>query len=300
MRCIVDTDAGPDDLMALAYLLATPEVHIEAITTAYGLAHTRRAAENILRVLALCDRDDIPVYVGADAPLVGTAAFPVRWRRVADELPGIRLPRSRVQTRQESAAAFLWERLLRVAQEPVHILTLGALTNLAAVCAEECPRVKELVTMGGAFGVSGNVVGGASGVSSAAEWNIHVDPLAAKAVFSSGVAQRIVTHDAALNVPITFAFASTFRTHGSGPLHRLVCELLDLMAPHVSGGTYYAWDPLAAVALMHPGILSMHTHAIEVLPNSGVTRVAKAGPPKAVAMSADHKGWEAAFLSAFT
>jgi inosine-uridine nucleoside N-ribohydrolase len=47
---IIDTDAGSDDLMAIAFLLAHPSVHIEAITVANGLAHVDAGASNIVRL----------------------------------------------------------------------------------------------------------------------------------------------------------------------------------------------------------------------------------------------------------
>jgi purine nucleosidase len=58
---IVDTDAGDDDLMALAFLLARPDVRIDAITVAYGLAHQKPGAQNVLRLLDFAGRIAVPV-----------------------------------------------------------------------------------------------------------------------------------------------------------------------------------------------------------------------------------------------
>src|SRR5580704_14209585 len=60
---IIDTDAGPDDLMAIAFLLSRPDIHVEAITIVNGMAHVPAGGRNVLRLLALADRDDIPVYL---------------------------------------------------------------------------------------------------------------------------------------------------------------------------------------------------------------------------------------------
>ena len=57
---IVDTDAGPDDLLALAYLLVNPDITVEAITLTYGLAHAERAAVNISRMVAAFSTGHVP------------------------------------------------------------------------------------------------------------------------------------------------------------------------------------------------------------------------------------------------
>ena len=87
MPVIIDTDAGSDDLMAIAFLLARPDVHIEAITIANGLAHVPKGAANVLRLLTVAGHPEIPVYLGSQTPLYKTAEFPKEWRRIADDLP---------------------------------------------------------------------------------------------------------------------------------------------------------------------------------------------------------------------
>src|SRR5215471_10158823 len=85
---IIDTDAGSDDLMAIAFLLSRDDVHIEAITVANGLAHVRAGGTNLLRLLELSGKKNIPVYLGSEKPLRGSAAFPEEWRKLSDTLPG--------------------------------------------------------------------------------------------------------------------------------------------------------------------------------------------------------------------
>src|ERR1700736_5092349 len=89
---IIDTDAGSDDLMAIAFLLSHPSVKIEAITIANGLAHVDAGAKNLVRLLELSGRKDGPVFAGRNAPLRGNAEFPAPWRKTSDELPGVDLP----------------------------------------------------------------------------------------------------------------------------------------------------------------------------------------------------------------
>src|SRR5712691_204867 len=73
---IIASDSGSDDLMAIAFLLTRRDARIEAITIVNGLAHVRPGAANVLRLLELAGRSDIPVYVGRETPLKPTAEFP--------------------------------------------------------------------------------------------------------------------------------------------------------------------------------------------------------------------------------
>jgi inosine-uridine nucleoside N-ribohydrolase len=68
---LIDTDPGTDDLLAIAYLLALPDIRIDAITVVHGFAHLRSGAHNIPRLLLVAGKPDIPVYEGDERPLKG-------------------------------------------------------------------------------------------------------------------------------------------------------------------------------------------------------------------------------------
>src|SRR5579864_7802679 len=121
---IVDTDAGTDDLMAIAFLLSRSDIHVEAITIVNGMAHVPAGGRNVLRLLALAGRTDIPVFLGRETPLSGNNEFPAEWRRASDELPGISLPDATRAPESRSAVDYLSKRLLDAAH-PVQVLALG-------------------------------------------------------------------------------------------------------------------------------------------------------------------------------
>ena len=298
---IFDTDAGPDDVMALAYLLTRDDVEIEAITISWGLAHGEQGAINLSKVVALGGKGDIPVYAGQAGPLRGVRAFPEAWRRVADELPGVDLPPTFRPPETQSAADFLAERL-RHPTRPVRILALGALTNLAALPSLEA--VEEIVMMGGAFDVPGNVFSTGEFVSptDSAEWNIFVDPLAAQRVFDRGVPLLVVPLDATNEVPIDAAFIDQFHTIEANGLGRMVGQVLESIRVYAEEGVYFAWDPLAAVALVEPGVLHTVAHPVAVdqdFPDAGTTRKADTGPLARVAYDADAATFQRLFMEAF-
>ena len=300
---IVDTDAGPDDLMALGYLLAHDEIKIEALTAAYGLAHTARGGINLARVVAASGSGHIPVYIGRDRPLQYTAAFPERWRELSDRLPGVGLPVAYVPPESESAESFL-KRRLRRASNPVRILALGALTNLAGLTRATAPAVQEIISMGGAFEVPGNVIDSGDFVSptKTAEWNYFADPLATHHVLTSDIPVTIVPLDATNHVPVTTNFIDQFIQMARSPVGRLTAEVFEIIRPYAEMGRYFAWDPLAAVYLANPEVLHLERSAISVTlswPDAGTTRRASSGIEKQIAIAADAACFSACFSKPF-
>lgn len=89
INLIIDTDAGIDDLLAIAFLAMQSNVNIQAITVVNGLAHVPDGAGNILQLLAVMGKPDVPVYMGEEEPTLGGTNFEEDWRVTADELPGI-------------------------------------------------------------------------------------------------------------------------------------------------------------------------------------------------------------------
>ena len=125
-----------------------------------------------------------------------------------------------------------------------------------------------MVIMGGAIGVPGNLSDGGPppNGNTTAEWNMFVDPAAAARVFGGWNAAvstkkvpapeiRLVPLDATNKVPIDSAFLARIEREARTPLARFVAQVLGTNRSLIAQGAYFAWDPLAAVALVHPEIL---------------------------------------------
>jgi pyrimidine-specific ribonucleoside hydrolase len=302
---IVDTDAGSDDLMALSFLLSRPDVRLEAVCIANGLAHVEPGGRNVLRLLALAGRGDVPVYLGRPAPLAGDNEFPAEWRRDADEMRTVSLPDAARSPQRQPAAAFLARRLSAAA--PVRILALGPLTNLAEAFQRNpaAPRgISDLVIMGGALRVPGNLGDGGEFQTgnTAAEWNIFVDPQAAAQVFASGAPIRVVPLDATNRVPIDTAFLNSVERAARTPLARVVAEVLAGEKEHIERHMFYAWDPLAAVALVDPRMakfLPVHITVRTRGREEGRTVSGPGVPNARAALDAGAAEFERVFLGAF-
>ncbi len=306
---IVDTDAGTDDLMAISYLLSGREVDLKAITVVNGLAHPEQGARNILGLLELAGRRDIPVFVGLKRPLAGNAEFPAEWRQLSDYPPGVHLPESSRAPEKQSAVEYLAGALHMPAGGPsVRILALGPLTNIAKALEVNPNRVKgirSIVIMGGAISVPGNLGDGGAYKTdnNVAEWNIFIDPQAASKVFAADVPIELIPLDATNQVPIDSSFVSTYSRNAVTPLSRFVSGLFSSEWGLIEQHAFYAWDPLAAVILAHPGIAQFRDCHIEVAlrpPAEGQTRVVpKAAPNARVAMYADPSSFVRLFSVAF-
>jgi len=287
---IVDTDAGPDDLLALGYLLVHPSIHVEAITISYGLADADRAAINIARIVAAFAKGHIPVYIGHSKPSAGTAAFPKRWRQISNDLPGVSLPRAYIPPEDEHAVSFLQRRLSR-ASRPVCVLSLGALTNLTSINRTTAPAIKELVIMGGAIDVPGNVNHSEEFISptNTCEWNFYADPKAASIVFSSDLPITLIPLDATNQVPVRIPFIDQFTKIARCPVGRMTAQVLEAVRPHAQQGVFYAWDPLAAVYLIHPNVVKLSQFPVTIEtsgPHAGTSRRSDTGNAISVAMDA--------------
>jgi len=258
---IVDTDAGADDLIALLWLMKQPAIQIEAVTISQGLAHPAEGAESVLRLLEAGGLRTIPVYVGIDRPVQGTGSFPAAWRRVSDRLLRDEFPVAKRRPESRGAAQFLADRLMD-ARRPVRLLALGPLTNLGQAVALEPrtgPGLQELIWMGGALDVPGNVP-----EAPTAEWNAWVDPEAAERVLGCGWRVRIVPLDATNRVPIGPAVVRLFEEEAREWAATVVLRLLRTETESIVAGRYFAWDVLAAMTLTERKITTQRIAAVAV------------------------------------
>jgi purine nucleosidase len=193
---LIDTDTASDDAVALIMALRSPLVEVAAITVVAGNVGIEQATRNALYTAELCG-SDVPIYAGAAKPLIGDL-HAATWFHGQDGLGDHGYaPRTRSAGMAHAADVIV---AAAHAHPGLEIVTLGPLTNLALALDRE-PRLPELVSrcvvMGGAPCCEGNV-------TPAAEFNIWVDPEAARMVFLSGmniemVGWQLSRYDAVLN-----------------------------------------------------------------------------------------------------
>jgi inosine-uridine nucleoside N-ribohydrolase len=307
---VVDTDAGLDDAIALLYLARSPEVDLLAVTVSgTGLAHCFPGARNVVGLLELAGRGDVPVSCGSEEPL-GPAghAFPDPWRRGTDGRYGDAWRIGQGSVDRRPAAQLLVETIGVSADDggrPVTLVTLGPLTNVAEALALDAQLgrgLERVVAMAGAFDVAGNVADADPPPSqNVAEWNVYADAVAARAVLHAGLPITFVPLDATNSVPLDVYLLRAAARAPDSPSLQLTRRLLSGVRGMVTGGDYYLWDPLAAVLTLHPELGTMQPRTIDVVidgTEAGRTTDAPSGAPVQVFTAADGRDAEAALVEA--
>ena len=261
-RVIFDTDPGVDDSMALLLLLRSPELQLDAVTTVFGNVDVGQTTRNAVIILDVAGRPDVPVFRGADRPLLRNRQHGGASVHGDNGLGGIRLPTASRGATPGRGADEIVDRIMALPGE-ITLIAFGPLTNVAlAVCLE--PRIveniHELVIMGGAATVPGNV-------SPVAEANFHNDPEAARIVFESGFPLVMVGLDVTLQAIIVPDDLAVLRKQGGD-----VGAFIDDISAHY--GDHYArrdgiigfpmHDAAAVLYALDPGYFETERWYVEI------------------------------------
>jgi len=260
-RIILDTDPGIDDALALFLALASPDAQLEAVTTVSGNVHVDSTTRNALALLELAGRGDIPVARGCDRPLV-------RQTVIADYVHGhnglgeVSLPEPRTRAIAAHAVEVIVEKIMASPGE-ITLVPIGPLTNVALAVRRE-PRiaeyVREVVIMGGALRVPGNV-------TPASEFNIYADPHAARIVLQAGWPIRLVSLDATNQTRMQREQVHILAANGH-PVTRLIQELvtyqLDVFGKPRGITAFSMHDPLCLAAALRPDLLRWKPAYVDV------------------------------------
>jgi purine nucleosidase len=264
---LFDHDGAPDDLLSL--LLLTQYADVDLL----GVAVT---PADCLPVPALSATRKILDLVGSKAPtalglLPGRNPFPLAWRIDALRADALPVLNQRDPGDGPAEAPPAHEQLavwLAQAPAPVTVLATGPLTNLAW-CLDHHPhlesRIEEVVFMGGALDVAGNV--SRPGHDGSAEWNVHWDPDALRRIFDSAVPITMFPLDVTNRVPVTPALVRTFGRSYGRHVSDLAGSLLALTfgTLETTGLPYCCWDSLTTSYLAEPGICAFETAYCDVI-----------------------------------
>jgi purine nucleosidase len=281
---LFDHDGGVDDLLSLMMLLAMPHIKLVGIVITPADCFVGPGTSTSLKILRFFGRLDIEVSQGT---LPGVNPFPRAWRSQPypiDALPILNdLEESLPPPVPESGHEFI-ARKLREAQEPLTVLITGPVTNLAAALTREpalAAKIEEVVWMGGALRVAGNVRDYEHDGS--AEWNAYWDPAATHALWHASEAPlTIFPLDATNHVPVTRDFLQRLARQRRYPLSDLAgqCWALTLGTIPSYEYVYHMWDTLTTGYLGAPQFMSFRQVQTEVEaagPSAGRIKEVEAG-----------------------
>lgn len=261
-KIIIDTDPGQDDAVAILLALASPELEVLGITAVAGNVPLPLTARNARIVCELAGRTDIRVFAGCDRPM-NRELVTAEYVHGKSGLDGIALPEPTMPLAEGHAVDFLIQTLRDEPEGTVTLCPIGPLTNIATAfqrAPDIVPRVAEIVLMGGAYFEVGNV-------TPAAEFNIYVDPEAARIVFGSGVPLVVMPLDVTHKVLTTRARVEAFRALGTRVGHAVASwtdffERYDMAKYGSEGAPLH--DPCTIAYLLKPDLFSGRHINVEI------------------------------------
>lgn len=269
-RIIIDTDPGQDDAVAILLALASPEeIEVLGITAVAGNVPLSYTEVNARKVCELAGRPDMRVFPGCDRPL-GRPLVTAEHVHGRTGLDGPDLPEPTMPLQEQHAVDFLIETLRTEPAGSVTLCPLGPLTNIATAfkrAPDIIPRVREIVLMGGAYFEVGNI-------TPTAEFNIYVDPEAAKIVFGAGVPLTVMPLDVTHKALVTAPRNDAFRALGS-PVGIAVAQMTDFFErfdkeKYGSQGAPLH-DPCVTAYLIRPELFSGRHINVEIETGSDLT-----------------------------
>ena len=269
-KIIIDTDPGQDDAVAILLALASPDdLEVLGITAVAGNVPLPLTQKNARIVCELAGKPETLVFAGCDAPIARklVTAEHVHGKTGLD---GPTLPDPTMPLQDQHAVDFIIETLRAEEEGTVTLCPLGPLTNIA-VALKRAPdiaeRIQEIVLMGGAYFEVGNI-------TPAAEFNIYVDPEAAKKVFACGAPITVMPLDVTHKALVTAERNNAFRALGT-PVGVAVAEMTDFFErfdkeKYGSAGAPLH-DPCVTAYLIKPELFTGRHINVEIETGSDLT-----------------------------
>ncbi|WP_413220997.1 nucleoside hydrolase [Tritonibacter mobilis] len=269
-KIIIDTDPGQDDAVAILLALGSPEdIDLLGITTVAGNVPLALTQKNARITCEVAGRPEVKVYAGCDAPLERPLVT-AEHVHGSTGLDGPDLFEPAMALQDQHGVEFIIDTLRAEAPGTVTLCPLGPLTNIGAAfrkAPEIIDRVQEIVLMGGAYFEVGNI-------TPAAEFNIYVDPEAARDVLASGVKITMMPLDVTHKALTSRARVQAFRDLGSR-VGNFTADMLDFFERFdvekygSEGGPLH--DPCVIAYLIQPELFSGRHINVEIETASPLT-----------------------------
>ncbi|HEY4751740.1 MAG TPA: nucleoside hydrolase [Candidatus Limnocylindrales bacterium] len=263
-KIILDVDTGTDDAVALMTAALSPDIELVGATTVNGNTGIDSTTENTLRVFEWIGLPEVPVHRGMSRPL---ARAQMHQRNPASRIHGdlLDLPAATITAQPGHAVDWLIDTLL-ASDGDITLVPVGPLTNIATAMQKEpaiLEKIPEIVIMGGAHD-HGNS-------TASAEFNIWLDPEAARIVVNCGRPIRMVPLDATHRALVSAEDAQRLRALGTPAgeaAARFVLKRIEgydatQPMPHRAGAAP-VHDALAVCAVIDPTVITTQFIPVDV------------------------------------
>jgi inosine-uridine nucleoside N-ribohydrolase len=266
---ILDTDPGIDDALAFILAFNSPELKVEAVTTVAGNVNHTKGHRNAKKLLEFLGVKDVPVCAGAVIPLIKKLGHAEEFHGKTG-LGDSTLPEPTTKTDHRSAVDVILEKADELGKN-LNLVAVGPLTNIAvAILADPklSQKVDKLVIMGGAFNLTPYGHGNANSV---AEFNIWLDPEAAKIVFNSGIPMVAVGLDTTTHPDYRMSREMFEDIVAKGNrTSNLVDDLCRSLVERFNGFSLH--DPQAMAYVIDPTLFTTEKYKVDVECNGELTR----------------------------
>lgn len=263
---IIDCDPGIDDAIALFMAFATEKLDVRAITTVAGNVNLEKTSKNALKLAE---------YAGYSVKVARGASKPITRELVTAEfihgesgLVNMVFPEPTERFYHKNAYDTIYEEAINC-ENKLHIIALGPLTNIA-ITLLKYPDIKKklnhITVMGGSTELGNH--------TPAAEFNIYVDPEAAKIVFESGVPITMVGLNVTSKAYATEEDLKEILSYNNKPsefVAKSLMPLLDFFEKLDFGGVPLH-DPAAMAAVIDESLLKTKLLHVDIETRGDVTR----------------------------
>lgn len=204
-KIILDCDPGMDDSMAIVMAVKSSELDVQAITTVSGNYPVDVTSTNARKVLELLDETDIPVARGMANPIIRKSPSDP-FTHGKDGQAEAFLPEPTMKLSKLDAVDLIID-LVKKNPGEITLISTGPMSNIAMAMIK-APEIKEMIpeiiAISGAFGLNKYAFLNATGDTPQSEWNVYVDPEAAKVVYESEVKLVALGLDVATYFDVNF------------------------------------------------------------------------------------------------
>ena len=276
-KVIIDTDMGWDDVLSILYLMKNPSIEIVGVTvTGCGETDLRWGTIIAKTLMELGSQTKASVCVGTSTPMKFDHVFPQTFKDDMNDIMGLLgslNPKTLIDIDERPAWEFIAD-TLKQTKDNITILSLGGFTNIAKLLelypSASIDKIESVYAMAGAVYVDGNVslLNGAKpewnqgpiySTNYVAEWNVFVDPVAAKKVFDSTIPITLVPLDACDYVILSPDYVS--KITATDPIATLAKNIFKKKTGSSSEGIPVPiFDPLATM-IMADGLSGYQSHS---------------------------------------
>jgi purine nucleosidase len=287
---ILDCDPGQDDAVAILLALASPdEIELLGITTVAGNVPLAKTQRNARLMCDVAGRRDVPVYAGSPRPIL-RPLYTAEYVHGKEGIDGAEIRDPETPLAEGHAVDFLVDRLGRAEEDSITLVAVGPLTNVASAlikAPELASKIREIVLMGGAMREGGNT-------TPSAEFNMYVDPHAARVVFECGRPITVMGLDVTHQVLATPARVERIRALGTKAAETVASMLLffnrfDTEKYGSEGAPLH--DPCTIAFLLKPSLFRGKRVRIDVETSSELTMGATAVDFWGVTQRAPNADW---------